>query len=264
MQENRDETLLYCFTGTGNSLFAAKQLGARLGDFRIEAMKKGDLHTPEKCKRIGFVFPTYFWGIPIQVEEFMKKLDLRYNKDTYFFALTTCGMKSGNALPMIDKLLREKGVRLNNSSKMEMVDNYILLYEPKSIPPVPKAEFDARLDIFAGEIIGFAQKQEPKEKALVKLIYKVASPRFKNSDRNFTVEGCNGCTICERVCPANNIVMQGNRPQFQHRCEQCLACLQYCPQKAINYKNKTQKRTRYHHPDVPIQERIDFYAGQKP
>ncbi|MCB2357259.1 hypothetical protein [Clostridium estertheticum] len=36
------------------------------------------------------------------------------------------------------------------------------------------------------------------------------------------------------------------------KCEQCFACLQWCPQKAIQYGKKTAMRKRYHHPDVEI------------
>lgn len=33
-----------------------------------------------------------------------------------------------------------------------------------------------------------------------------------------------------------------------------MACIQYCPNKALNYKNVTQKRKRYHHPEITAKE----------
>jgi epoxyqueuosine reductase QueG len=53
----------------------------------------------------------------------------------------------------------------------------------------------------------------------------------------------------------NNIDFgQDKKPYFMHHCEQCLACIQHCPAKAINYKDKTQNKKRYTHPDIPWKE----------
>ena len=78
-------------------------------------------------------------------------------------------------------------------------------------------------------------------------------------DRAFQVdEKCNGCGICSRVCPVGNIRMVDDagephrRPVWQHRCEQCFACLQWCPQEAIQFGSKTSGGKRYHHPDVKL------------
>ncbi|MCL2433823.1 MAG: EFR1 family ferrodoxin [Clostridia bacterium] len=60
--------------------------------------------------------------------------------------------------------------------------------------------------------------------------------------------------MCTGVCPARNIDMQDSKPKFRHECEHCLACIHWCPNRAINYKKATQKRRRYHHPDVNANE----------
>jgi epoxyqueuosine reductase QueG len=51
--------------------------------------------------------------------------------------------------------------------------------------------------------------------------------------------------------------MQGSKPVFKEQCEQCMACIQWCPKQAINYKTKTQTRGRYHHPDISYQDMAD-------
>lgn len=54
------------------------------------------------------------------------------------------------------------------------------------------------------------------------------------SDRAFTVSAAyNGCGICARVCPVDNIEMADGRPVWQNRCENCLACVNWCPREAI-------------------------------
>jgi MinD superfamily P-loop ATPase len=68
-------------------------------------------------------------------------------------------------------------------------------------------------------------------------------------------DDCTKCGICEKVCPVNNIGLdEAGHPYFNHHCEQCVACIQFCPKKAINYKDKTQNRKRYTHPAIKYME----------
>jgi len=43
---------------------------------------------------------------------------------------------------------------------------------------------------------------------------------------------------------------------WQHHCEKCFACLQWCPQEAIQFGSKTSGRKRYHHPDVKLADMV--------
>lgn len=74
------------------------------------------------------------------------------------------------------------------------------------------------------------------------------------SDRSFRYDGkCNGCGICSRVCPVNNIEMADKKPVWQHHCENCLACYVWCPQEAI-YGDIVSYNERYHHPDIKLSD----------
>jgi MinD superfamily P-loop ATPase len=48
--------------------------------------------------------------------------------------------------------------------------------------------------------------------------------------------------------------MRDGKPVFGAQCEWCMACIQWCPKAAINYKKKTRGRKRYHHPDITPDE----------
>jgi MinD superfamily P-loop ATPase len=74
-------------------------------------------------------------------------------------------------------------------------------------------------------------------------------------DKNFwTDPRCNGCGVCEQVCPNGNVRLEGGRPEWLHRCEQCLACIQWCPQEALQFGKKTSRYPRYHHPEIGLKE----------
>jgi Pyruvate/2-oxoacid:ferredoxin oxidoreductase delta subunit len=44
------------------------------------------------------------------------------------------------------------------------------------------------------------------------------------------------------------------KPIWQHTCEQCFACLQWCPEEAIQYGKNTKKKRRYHHPEIRLRD----------
>ena len=83
------------------------------------------------------------------------------------------------------------------------------------------------------------------------LIYTVNAPKIPRMDGGFWLnEKCNSSGVCAGVCPVNNIEMQEGKPRWLHHCQQCLACLHWCPQEAIELGKKTPGRKRYHHPEI--------------
>ena len=67
-------------------------------------------------------------------------------------------------------------------------------------------------------------------------------------------ETCIGCGTCVSVCPRHNIRLEGGRPVFGGDCIGCLSCIQYCPAEALNVGKVTEKRERYHNPNVSAQD----------
>jgi len=72
-------------------------------------------------------------------------------------------------------------------------------------------------------------------------------------DRSYhTDKNCIGCGKCSNICPVQNIKMVDDKPIWQHKCENCLACIKWCPQKAIYGYGGLPKG--YHHPEVKISD----------
>ena len=102
--------IIYVFSGTGNSLAAAKKIAEELENCEIRLMRKaldGSSPSLPPCDTIGFVFPCFAWGMPNMVCDFIKSGG--FNKDAYFFTVVTCGSSIGGSASAIDALLREKG-----------------------------------------------------------------------------------------------------------------------------------------------------------
>jgi Pyruvate/2-oxoacid:ferredoxin oxidoreductase delta subunit len=51
--------------------------------------------------------------------------------------------------------------------------------------------------------------------------------------------------------------MKNGTPVWSDKCINCFACLQWCPEEAINAGVITQKMKRYHHPQVTMNDIIN-------
>jgi len=258
------KTEIYYFTGTGNSLAITKELAKKITGAKIINIAKavrGNLET--SADKIGIVFPVYFFGLPLMVVDFIKKLKIK--KSNYNFAITNYGGMPGASLPQLAKMFKNKGLKLSAGFGIKMPDNYIPLYDTakiynKKIMNNIYQNMKKKINV----IVEHVKKQNPykmeKNNFLVNLIvsgllYNIFAPRFSNLDRKFWAnENCNSCKICYKICPAKNIVMKNKLPEWQHKCEQCFACLHWCPKEAIQYSQKTETRSRYQNPNVNVKE----------
>ena len=112
--------MIFYFTGTGNTRWAAQQLAEATGDelrFIPDELGKGELHyTLKDGERLGFCFPTHGWQPPRIVREFIRKATFTLqpsditHQPSYIYALTTCGDNMGYAMRIFDKELSQKGL----------------------------------------------------------------------------------------------------------------------------------------------------------
>ena len=74
--------------------------------------------------------------------------------------------------------------------------------------------------------------------------------RFNATDK------CNGCGMCEKICPVGNIKQANKKVTWGDHCTHCLACFHWCPQTAIEIGKKSANIARYHHPDIILKDMI--------
>ena len=73
-----------------------------------------------------------------------------------------------------------------------------------------------------------------------------------NMWRTFQVYNtCNGCGVCQKICPTGSIKIVQHRPIWSSSCEQCMRCVNYCASKAIyqTMGGDTKGRNSYIEPD---------------
>lgn len=254
-------TTIFYFTSTGNSLAAARRFAEKLGNTELVSIPCAAGAEPDcSSDRIGFVFPVYMWGLPNIVREFITACS--FNESQYTFAIATCGGFAGGTLVQAGNLIRKRGGTLCAGFGVKMVGNYTPLY---GAPPEErqsyllskaKEKLNKALSCVKEENRGTVEKGFFLTRWLLSgFVYRMGIKRIRKEDRNFSAEdSCTSCGICSDVCPVNNIEMVEGKPVWQHRCEHCMGCLQWCPEQAIQFKSKTKGRRRYHHPDVTMQD----------
>jgi ferredoxin/flavodoxin len=251
------KNIVYVFTGTGNSLKVAKDIAVAMSDCEIISMGSNIQYDLEGgYETIGFVFPTYYRGEPRKVREFIRHLNLQHNKNAYYFAVTTMGKYDGNTLCHIKKLLKRKGITLQYAKSLDMFSNYVISYDMRDTiaEETKQSEIDFKpiLQDIKNRKINEVARIEPFQE----IAYRSLIQFVPEMDKYYSVsDDCIKCGICEKVCPVGNIgIDEVGRPYFKHHCEQCVACIQFCPKKAINYKDKTQSRKRYIHPTIKYED----------
>lgn len=257
------KNIIYYFTGTGNSLAIAKDIKAQLPDAELVEIKKGVPADQEiQAETLGIVYPVYCWGPPRLVADFLK--GLKVSKTTYVYCVASYGGLLGYSNVFIEKVLKEKGILLSAGFAVKMPGNFIPMYNVPSDKKIEKmfSEKNKKVNQIA-EIVknkkAFTIEKSMSfvGKFLTAKVYPNGIQDMKKFGEKFSVDdSCNGCGICSQICPSANIVMKDNKPQWLKDCEACLACIHWCPQKAIQSGKKTEDKKRYHHPSVSLKEMI--------
>ncbi|RUT45485.1 4Fe-4S ferredoxin [Paenibacillus anaericanus] len=260
--------MIFYFSGTGNSLYAAKQIALHTGEELVSistAENKGDEineYTLKDNEIIGFVHPIYSWGPPKIVLEFIEKLKLINYRENYVFSLVTCGGSIGNTMKVMKDCLRKKDIKLHSGFSVKMPNNFILMGD------VDSKEMESKKLTEAVETLkrinqaierGVTGEFKVDKGAFPWLLTGIINPMFNKKPIDTTKfhvnDNCTGCGTCERVCNCNNIKVD-EQPQWGERCTLCLACVHYCPVRAIQYGKETEKKGRYTNPNVRIDEII--------
>ncbi|MFW5785111.1 MAG: EFR1 family ferrodoxin [Chitinispirillaceae bacterium] len=252
---------IFYFSGTGNTLKIAKDLAGQLGNTELVRISYEMEFDQSDCDVCGIAYPVYCFGLPNIVVNFLNKVKLP--DSAYIFGLSSYGGLLTSSGRILKSVLKKRGYTLKAGFAINMPGNATAVYD------VPKAEKrEAMYEKETGRIPRIAEVIKKRETYGIDtnlgLLGRVASAaagsmmsKINESDKSFfTDENCDGCSVCENVCPVGNIKMVSGKPEWQHKCECCMACFHWCPKASIQGNKKTKERGRYHHPDVSLEEML--------
>jgi ferredoxin len=260
---------VYYFTGTGNSLVVARHLSETLSAKLTPIaplLKSNNIKTDAEA--IGLVFPIYGQKAPKIINSFVEKLSNLDSK--YVFAVATYGLMAQGALKKLDATLRLQGSRLSAGVVVRMPLNGTVS-ENVTTEQVKMMEQKAQIKLETLRSLVLARQDGKIEtttvwqllfsKAFVKILPAffglMAYVIVHGADSNFNAdEHCIGCGICASICPADNISLADKKPIWGDNCVHCCACLNWCPQHAVQSGTYTTNKSRYHHPDIQISDMV--------
>ena len=247
--------MIFYFSGTGNSLWVARQLQESLQEplyKLVDVLSSDQVYALGEEERLGFVFPVYSWGPPEVVLEMISRLRLS-REPSFLYFVCTCGDDAGKTAEVFCKAVERRGWTCQAGYSVFMPNTYVCLpgfdVDAPEVESRKREEAWGRVREIQVKIAGRESGFDCHEGSMPFLKTYVVRPlfcRFLMSARWFHAsDACVSCGICEKVCPMNNIRVD-RKPVWGKRCTQCLACYHFCPMHAVGYASQTLNKGQYY------------------
>ena len=120
--------MIFYFSGTGNSKWAAKYVAEATADrlLYIPDEMRGDMtYTLQAGERLGFVIPVHGWRPPVLVRNFLSKCQFVATGPVYTYLVYTAGDSIGKGTEMFEADLAPHGLTLSAALSLIMPESYV-------------------------------------------------------------------------------------------------------------------------------------------
>lgn len=248
-------TVIYCFSGTGNSRFVASRLAKALGA-QVIMIGSGKVALPD-ADNVVWVFPAYAWGVAPVMRRFIETVSA---PDSWLSArhhmVVTCGDDIGLTHRQWRRLMQARRWHDYGAYSVIMPNTYVLFpgfdVDSKHIEQQKLTSAEDRVNSIADMIsCGFCGDDVVEGMAawLKSAVVHPLFVRFAMDPTPFhATDACSGCGKCALSCPMHNIMLSNGRPQWGTDCAMCLRCYHGCPAHAVAYGGITRGKGQYKGP----------------
>jgi len=245
------KTVIYFFSGTGNTWWVATRLSEKLRQdnhqvtcHSIETLMNEDVIAHlSGVDHIVLGFPVYGSTAPRPMMDFIQTFPVSNGRQTMSI-FATQALASGDTALMISRLLEQKGYLILQARHFRMMNNLHLprfkFYPPKNDQRSDQllAKTLPRVDNFAWEIAEGKKHitgNNPLSRFLGGLQRRHIDTMIDKASAELRVDAkrCILCGKCQRICPTSNILHSQDQLTFAGNCVLCLRCYSQCPTAAI-------------------------------
>ncbi len=277
--------MIYYFSGTGNSLAIAKELGRLLNESIAPIGPRDTRPLFVRDPVCIIVAPIHNYDIPPTVKSFIARL-WAPDGDPYFAMLINYGGFLGNGPASARRAFEKQKLTLAYNRPVVVPDNAGPIirrpYDLSSLATLPQRLADIADDIRQRKTY---RGDEPYSE-LLSLKTKAAEVFLSSPVTKLYAQKslCIGCERCVKLCPVGNVKVTDladtatpvriaaadketatpttnakqpkttKRITFGNNCIHCLACVQWCPVGAIRMGYISFTNRQYTNPDITPQE----------
>ncbi|WP_099469233.1 EFR1 family ferrodoxin [Konateibacter massiliensis] len=254
--------MIFYFSATGNCKHVAHRIAKATNDECVsitECMKNSNFSfLINNDEAIGFIIPTYAWGLPIIVSDFLEQINIKFDKKPYVYFVATYGTTPGQTGFFANRYMKQKEVPFTSQFSVKMPDTWTPIFDLTNQEKVREMNINAepQIDFIIekirnGECGDFMRNKVPRFAA--KVVYNLEYDVMRKTKNFFVEDTCVGCGLCAKKCPVSAIEIQNKKPIWiKEQCVMCLGCLHHCPKFSIQYGKNTKKHGQYTNPNVKI------------